>query len=695
MDAIGADSMLDRTDVKCVGSFGSESMYFATWEGNPIMQRIDYAVNEVTTQDFDFTNELFKKYFQAPNSLYDATFTREEATFIESCPTLKVAFGAVGQPMSYVNGDGQVMGITPDMLRLIEQKTGFTFEFFPLPGQSSEFTYDYFRENGVDLIAGIEVNRFNENTPGLLLTDPYFSATKCLVGQRGRSISAQDALTIAVVGGSVTLPRVIAEEFPNFVVEPYDTIDECLSAVQSGQADVLLYNQYLIQEYLGRPQYENLTIIPQMSLEEQTALSPVTYFADVNPEKAALTSDPRLIAVLDKAISCLDPNDVNEVIIRYTVEEGGDISLQDSIYEYRFPLLGILALVVVVIVLLVLMMNAKQRNLAVVSKKNEQLSEAVKQADSANQTKSQFLAQMSHEIHTPMNAIVGMTALAQRVDGNPEQTDEYLRKIDVSSKMLLSIINDVLDMSAIENNKLKIASSSFDIKELLLSLSTVYYGQCREKGVDFKLAVLDGIDEMLIGDSLRLNQILMNVVSNAYKFTSAGGSVRVGVSLLTKREGKEFLRFLAEDFDLNREVACALLGGVNLEVDCAVDGAEAVKMFEESQPGTYDVILMDIQMPNMDGLEAARTIRASAHPQAATVPMFAMTANAFSEDVTSALSAGMNGHIAKPIDTDALFALLQKTLGGADKAADEADGGDANTTSNGNASSSGTANETN
>lgn len=633
----------------------------------------------------------------------------------------------------------------------------------PLKGQSRNYEYEYFRKNDVDLIGSIEVNEFNENTQGLLLTNPYFTATKVLVGRKGESISQEGNYKIAIVGGSATLPYVIKKEFPDFEIITYDDIGSCLKAVKNKDADVLLYNQYLIERYLSRPQYDKMTIIPEIELEEKAALSPVYY----SNEKKFLT-DPLLISVINKSIKQINEKDINSIVIKHTVEIDNTLSLVDFCYKFRLPLAGILLLSIALCFMQHKIFKDKKKNMTALKEKNSQLADAILIANDASETKGRFLAQMSHEIRTPMNAVVGMTALAKKVDNNPQKTDEYLEKIEISSKLLLSIINDVLDMSAIEGKKLKIGKESFDLRELLNSISTVYYGQCSQKGIKFEMIISDLIEDILIGDSLRVNQILMNLVSNAYKFTKSGGEINVSVSMTDKKDDKIFLRFvvkdngcgmsedlqkrlfhafeqenaqtakkhggsglglaitknlvelmhgaieveseiakgttftvdlpfkcadikkqqevicdineeskeqdtynfegkkvlLAEDFELNREVAVDLLAEVNLAVECAEDGKEAVEMFEQSVPGTYDLILMDIQMPNMDGYEAAYAIRHSTHPQANNIPIFAMTANAFTEDISQALSAGMDGHISKPIDTDALYKLLYKQFSG-------------------------------
>ena len=538
----------------------------------------------------------------------------------------------------------------------------------------------------------------------------------------------------------------------------------------------------------------------------------------------------------------------------------------------------------------------KIKNFQMMEEKNQQLMDTLIQADEASQAKSRFLARMSHEIRTPMNAIVGLTEIAKKHLTDPNRIEQYLSKIDSASHVLLNIINDVLDMSAIKNNKLKIAHEKFDMKKIINSITAIYYNQCKQKGIKLEVISACLTHEILIGDSLRVNQIILNLISNASKFTPAGGKIRfeitekaykkqtifiriivsdtgigmtpemltrlfntfeqenantaqqyggsgLGLSIvknlvelmhgsisveskkgigsmftvdlpfsipkidelsssksindlrvlvvdndcasriymtsildrinvqydiattteqtvkmlstadkagkhydicfidckasfadsitLTKnirkiydkkalviilsaydiseigenmetsgadiflqkplfqstvfnmlisltdknyikgtfhKESKESYDFhgkkvlLAEDNALNTEIAIELLNSVNLNVDHAENGQIAVDKFLTAPIGTYDIILMDIQMPVMNGYQATKTIRSSSHPNAKSIPIFAMTADAFTENVAEALSAGMNGHIAKPIDTHILYRTLCNCL---------------------------------
>ena len=424
----------------------------------------------------------------------------------------------------------------------------------------------------------------------------------------------------------------------------------------------------------------------------------------------------------------------------------------------------LLILIIFFIYLMNLRAHSKQLEAA-----RESAEKAQRAAEQASLAKSEFLSRMSHEIRTPMNGIIGMTEIARQNTNDPEKVDDCLKKVSLSSKHLMSLINDVLDMSKIESGKIQLKNELFDLRLFLENIENIYSVQAEEKGIDFRISLFGKIDEFIVGDSLRLNQILTNLLSNAFKFTPQGGRVVLGVSELKHEKDLVLLRFsvkdtgmgikeenlekifeafeqenaeithkfggtglglsivrrfselmggsvtvqseygkgsdfevdlpfavtensrmlewkadkaqdrgtveaksydfkgkhilLAEDNELNREIAVELLGTVTgAKIDEAEDGQKAVALFAKSEPDYYDLILMDIQMPRMDGFEATRKIRAMERPDAARVPIFAMTANAFAEDEEKSRQAGMNAHLSKPLEISAVLAAMNEIL---------------------------------
>ncbi len=388
---------------------------------------------------------------------------------------------------------------------------------------------------------------------------------------------------------------------------------------------------------------------------------------------------------------------------------------------------------------------------------NRILKEAAEEAQSANRAKSEFLSHMSHDIRTPINGIMGMTDIALKNVTDPARVEDCLGKISNSSQHLLSLINDVLDMSRIESGKVTINSEPMNMAVTIDGCASIIGGQLLTRDVELIREFGDFAHPHLIGDELHLRQVLINILGNSVKFTPDGGRIIFRVSETDSDDSKarfhfeiedtgigmkqEYLRhiwepfsqedagnrttykgtglgmaitkqfvdmmggtisveselnagskftidlsfeidknaaaaaetteetdlhldgmrvMLAEDNEVNVEIAKFILEEVGITVTCVENGKLAVDLFQDSEAGSFDVILMDIMMPVMNGLDAARAIRALDRPDAKTIPIVAMTANAYDEDVRNAREAGMNGHIAKPIDNNLLYRTLSE-----------------------------------
>lgn len=390
----------------------------------------------------------------------------------------------------------------------------------------------------------------------------------------------------------------------------------------------------------------------------------------------------------------------------------------------------------------------------------EEVEQALEEARKANRVKSDFLSSMSHDIRTPMNAIMGMTTLALANLSDKEKVENYLHKISASSQHLLSLVNDILDMSQIEQSKISLNNQMVEIKELVEHISAIMTSQVENAGLQFEIELGDFKHSKFLGDGLRIKQILINLLSNAIKFTKQGGRVLfrieefavkkenyagyrfivqdtgIGMSeefqsrlfepfvrservskiegtglglsitkgLVDLMDGKihvnskleEGTRFeielefevleneeskqqeeclecqeedfsgyhflLVEDNEINSEILGELLQMRGATFTVKTDGLQAVNEFKNAKPGTYDAIFMDIQMPVMNGYEATKEIRKLNRPDARSIIILAMTANAFIEDVQASIEAGMDGHIAKPVDMKILYRTVANML---------------------------------
>ena len=424
-------------------------------------------------------------------------------------------------------------------------------------------------------------------------------------------------------------------------------------------------------------------------------------------------------------------------------------------------------MVIVLVAVVSTMIHIQQKKVLDLERENNhKLAEALDMAREANRSKSTFLANMSHDIRTPMNAIIGITALIEHDVDNAAKVKEYAKKIEVSSQHLLGLINDVLDMSKIESGKTTLNFVDFSISEMLRRIEILFRPQTDAKNQTLLITKEHIHHEWLNGDSVRLMQVFNNLMSNAIKYTQEGGKIQFfaeecqtnssvyakfrfivkdnGIGMSEEFQDKIFDSFTreensvinkiqgtglgmaisknliqamggtievksekgkgscfevivdfkiaenkevyqpeqiedekqdetilngmcflcAEDNELNAEILKELLDIEGAKCQICENGEKVVEAFEKSQPGEYDMILMDIQMPVMNGYEATKAIRNSKHPMAKTIPIIAMTANAFSEDIQKSFSAGMNAHVSKPVEMKVLGKAIQNIKAG-------------------------------
>lgn len=875
-----ASNLRSLKDEWVVDEFDPEPFYAIVKKGNAeLLKQVDYAIEQLNISNPNLQNVLMDRYY-LPDGAGGIAFTTEERSYIErlkqSKKPLKVLINSDRKPVSYVEDD-QMKGIIPEIADKLFANAGIQYEFV-IPDSREEW-YRMIEEGKADICFDFRMDYNKAERDGYKLSSAYLEVN--ISRLTGKSFDGQ-VDTVAVLKNSDLMDQFGEPLTKDTEVLYCDDSEACADAILRGKAEAAYLYSYSAELYANKDISNRLnsTLIPGYS---------TSYAIGVKED-----NDPLLLSILNKALTSVSEEEKNHIITGYTDPTVYRTTLADVLKQYKFPIAAFAFLLLACIGLLVYNLLSRQKHLSNMQQKNLQLAEAVHQAEHANLAKSQFLSQMSHEIRTPMNAIVGLTTIAKNYISSPEKIYDSLTKIESSSKILLNIINDVLDMSAIESKKIKLSRESFDLKELLSSISNVYYGQCRDKGIAFEMVIANMEHERFIGDSLRLNQVLLNLISNAFKFTESGGKIKVTVAesaqndnksamltitvsdtgigmsqdmmnrifkpfeqessltaqehggsglglsitknlldlmsgaisvdshknqgtkftvniplsididqntrpimkfekikafviddddqtleytgivldrmgvkydtadsgekalammkqayqngrgydicfidwkmpitnglevtrqirsqfdkdaviiiasaydlseieaeakaaganivvakplfqstvydLLTNMTGKRKLDYdeksgtydfggrcviLAEDNELNAEIATELLSMVNMKAVRAHNGKEAVELFENSAAGTFAAILMDIQMPVMNGYAAAEAIRKSKHPQAEDIQIYAMTANAFSEDVAKAYSAGMNGHIAKPIETNVLYRSLQQVV---------------------------------
>ena len=733
--------------VRVVVAYDSQPYYIVTNPGNKeVLDGLNMALERILDANPNFAAERYAVNF--PDRLVNIQLSDRDLEYVNERKAITVAVPENWYPLYCKETPlKNHTGIMADVLDEIKSFTGLRFSYVYAKNYADAIRL--IQQGDADILGFFLGDENDAAQLGLALSASYVSANNIIVRNKACSYPAP-----GLVGALVESQR-----FPSGIsaekIRSYPGIKEALAAVNSGEADFIYGLSSKMEQDISRYHFTNLA--PVTLVNDQSAIS----FALPTPV------DPDLLTVLNKAINNLSESE-RTVIRNRNLESIGvnEFSLTDFIYANPLQFMFIVMFVLsVLFTALLLAIGARMK--ATVIQGN------LKRAEAANLAKSEFLSRMSHEIRTPMNGIVGMSTIAMQNIDNTDKIKDCLEKVIMSSKHLLALINDVLDMSKIESGKVELRHESFNFRAFLQDFENLYGEQAKSKGISYETILASDLEVQIIGDSLRLNQVLSNLLSNALKFTPAKGMIKLRVSKTGEDQENVYLRFevidtgcgiaeenydkifesfeqenvdvtykyggtglglsivkrftglmgggihvtsvqgsgstftvdlpfgkikesgkptrfsdingrndlakdcyavdydfkgkrilLVEDNELNREIAEELIGVTGASVESAEDGVQAVEMFKESAEGYYDLILMDVQMPHMDGYEATRCIRALGRSDAQKVPIFAMTANAFAEDVQKSREAGMNAHISKPLDIRAVYKQMNRYLQG-------------------------------
>lgn len=733
--------------VRVVVAYDSQPYYIVTNPGNKeVLDGLNMALERILDANPNFAAERYAVNF--PDRLVNIQLSDRDLEYVNERKTITVAVPENWYPLYCKETPlKNHTGIMADVLDEIKSFTGLRFSYVYAKNYADAIRL--IQQGDADILGFFLGDENDAAQLGLALSASYVSANNIIVRNKACSYPAP-----GLVGALVEnqrLPSGISVEKIRF----YPSIKEALFAVNNGEADFIYGLSSRMEQDILRYHFTNLA--PVTLVNDQSAIS----FA------LPIPVDPDLLTILNKAINNLSESE-RTVIRNRNLESIGvsEFSLTDFIYANPLQFMFIVMFVLsVLFTALLLAIGARMK--ATVIQGN------LKRAEAANLAKSEFLSRMSHEIRTPMNGIVGMSTIAMQNIDNTDKIKDCLEKVLMSSKHLLALINDVLDMSKIESGKVELRHESFNFRAFLQDFENLYGEQAKSKGISYETVLASDLEVQIIGDSLRLNQVLSNLLSNALKFTPAKGIIKLRVSKTGEDQENVYLRFevidtgcgiaeenydkifesfeqenvdvtykyggtglrlsivkrftqlmgggihvtsvqgsgstftvdlpfgkikesgkptrfsdidgrsdlardcyvidydfkgkrilLVEDNELNREIAEELIGATGASVESAEDGVQAVKKFKESAEGYYDLILMDVQMPHMDGYEATRCIRALGRSDAQKVPIFAMTANAFAEDVQKSREAGMNAHISKPLNIRAVYKQMNRYLQG-------------------------------
>lgn len=729
---------------------GKSDIYYAINKDRAdIKEELDNAMRALEDADPFYTADLYKRYFSLD---YTPILTGEEKAWLKEHGAIRMGFLTGDSGVStYDPATGEITGTITDYIQFARDCLGNQELVFQMVGYDSQKAeLDALKSGEIDMVFHFDQSPNLAEDYRVACTNTTWTSNMMAVTNK-QHFNENQANRVAVPQNKISLTRYIAVYYPQWEIVDCAAQEDAARLVKDGQADCFVTGVSSQENYSKKYDFYSVPL--------------------PNPAKScfAVNSGNRhLLSILNKTIKAMPTNMLTGSLAMYK-SSSRKVTLSEFIRDNFFMVLLVSSIFVAVILLAILKLLRKVRKAEAAARKaandtqelNAKLQIAAENAESANRAKSTFLFNMSHDIRTPMNAIIGYADLASRHSDDPAKLKKYMENIQVCGQNLLMLLNNVLDLARIENDKTEIEYSVSDIEKDFRNCLAMFRNQADSKGQT--LTVTTQLPYPYIyADIPHLTEVCTNLVSNAVKYTGAGGTIRCGVtqkpgekegwcdtvvtvadngigmsqefqkhifepferertSTVSKVEGsgigmgivKKLVGLmggtveveskigvgstftvtipcriasedeiqakreinpsdqkclcgtrilLTEDNDLNAEIATELLQEEGCTVDRAKDGVECVDMLEKAANGTYQLILMGVQMPVMNGYDATKKIRRMDDPQKANIPIVAMTANAFSEDKQVALDAGMNDHIAKPINMSVLVPTLRKYL---------------------------------
>ena len=881
---ITLDAYGDLASYAPVFKIGQSEFFFAVNNSrHDLLTELDTAMSKIQEENRLFNQQLYDKYLRTVGT--GSFLTSDDLGWLSRHGPIRV--GYLDHYLPFCDTDpktGKLVGALSDYLETAtysRRNVKTTYSAAPYPTISAAM--DALKAGEIDCVFPVCLSPCDEEQMGISVTKSLMeSELYAAVRKSDAELPlSKDEVTVVVDEGNANYESFLNDTYPSWARTYCSGMEDGFQAVQSGAADCMLFSNYR----LGQTE----------ALQNQYSLTHIPTGKTMNYSFAVRRSDAELYLIISKTSGFVSRTSIESALLTYSWPEA-HFSLMEFLSEHL--LLVIVSIVGVSILLVLLLMRRAHRirlELENRMKLHETLSAALANAEAANKAKTSFLSNMSHEIRTPMNAIIGLDSMALRDETLSPQTRDYLQKIGASARHLLTLINDILDMSRIESGRLVLRREEFSFSAMLEQINTMVISQCNDKGLTYECRILNHVDDSYIGDEMKLKQVLINILSNAIKFTNAPGSVTLSVEQTAEFDNQSTLRFrikdtgigmdqdyipklfdafsqedgsrttkygstglgmaitksivemmngtirvesekgvgtefivtvtlkqsdrivsheenmidphamrvlvvdddelaaeharmvleevgiradtctggaealrmmevqhtkhepynlvlmdwsmpemngleasekirekfnsestvvvltaynwddiredaqragvdsflpkplfasniieefnriarrnnlnllqkkkqaelagrrvlLAEDVEINAEIMLDILSMEEIEADHAENGKIAVEMFEKSAAGAYSAILMDVRMPEMDGLEAAAAIRAMDREDAKQIPIIALTANAFDEDVQRSLQAGMNVHLTKPVDPDNLFQTLGELI---------------------------------
>ena len=747
------ESLWSEQGISSVATIGKSGIYFAiNKERSDIKTELDYAMRQLEQDSPFFKADLYKKYFTLD---YNQSLTGEEKSWVEEHGSIRIGF---------LNNDPAIFSMDEETGKL----NGMLAEYISyakdcLGNQRLEFDiqeYDDYnemlqalQEHEIDMIFYVGRNPDLAEKKGYALTNTAWTYSLMAVTDE-KYFNEDEAYTVAVPKEHEALKQHIAFSYPHWKLIDCESLADATDMVLHQKADCFLMGTSQALKYDNNRDFKSIPLTKTMEACFAVRGGKGTLLSILNKTLKAMPSD-----MLTSALAIYDSTADKVTFYDF---------VKDNMLAFSLTA-GFFALIIIAMILVLLRKARKAEAVAKLAasdtqKLNDKLEIALKKAEDASLAKTRFLNNMSHDIRTPMNVILGYAQLMEdELKGKDmPETSEHLEKLKQSGNLLLSIINNVLDMAKIESGKMEINENYGRLGAIRQSLFEIFEDEAKKKNLALHYTI-NVEHEHILTDTTKVKEIFVNILGNAIKYTPPGGSVIMSVEELPCNEpgyiivrnrvsdtgigmsedflteifeaftreqnttkskiagtglgmsivkkyvdllggtieveselgkgstftvtlkhkiadesyyvkkhleesgiSREILKdrsiLLAEDNDLNAEIAAVILERAGLKVERVEDGLQCISRITEMPAGTYDIILMDIQMPKMDGYKATQTIRNLSDQEKACIPIIAMTANAFEEDKRAAIAAGMNGHIAKPIQVDKLLSILAEMI---------------------------------
>lgn len=715
---LGSD-VSEKQDYNIIGTFINEDNYVvASVKSKELIPELNAALEKIYAANPDWIEELYRKYFEDTkrSRFY---LNQEEQDYIAGLNPIRVAVIRDRYPLCYFY-EGEERGIIVDVLELIEERTGLTFEL--VKGENYDDVLDLLKAGEADIAGYFMDDNDVAKSRGFIITSPYIKTHQVVIVNKGVSYPS-DHLTLVLPEGKAKNDYIEAEN----LIYAEDCFS-CLRKVNRGQADIT-YMPYIFAEAAVRK--ENISNVKEMVLYNRN--SSISFaFSQTGPKE--------LYYIINKAINNFSDDEINMVIHNNQLLRKEDLNpLTTLINIYPGVFVGIVSVFILLISFIILLIWHSRM-------KHKLIRYELEKAEAASEVKSEFLSRISVKLRKPINTIIGLTKLIRMSGEVSPEAEDKLEEIETSSQYLHFLLDNIIDMSRIHNKEIRMQAAPFRIDKLVEKIKYMASFQTEEKGICFEVC-LKVKHQILIGDMIRIEQSIINLLANAFKFSAPGGKVELEVEELEESKGKAFFRFavrdngigiaederqkifepfeqsgeadsgkegsglglsiskqliewmggelevnstvgkgtefyfilklpvgsmeekmqefsgaqvlLAEDNDENAEKIISLFRQNGILVERAADGEQAVDLFLARPKGYCDIIFMDIQMPVMDGWEAFRRIRNSGRSDAETVFICAATADDSEEIREKAKRLGMDDFLSKPFEVEQIYRVFK------------------------------------